>query len=379
MKIYLKNIGSCDLNYQHNYLKSEISKNANLIDNVADADVIVFTGTCACTELQIISTVNEMIDILSCAKDSVKVYMTGCLTRSFTKDNSFLDKVNRWIRENIDCVVIQNDSNLLLEKLFGGDTYQQYIDFGGIAVGNGYANIYISNGCLNKCSFCKMTYQDYPLKSADLDVIKLMIDYCEQKNIADLRLLGTNISQYGIDNYGRCMLPEIIEYIEQKKGISKVSLIGFAFADAIHNDLGDIIRDSRKISSIGGSLESGSDRILKMMRKGFSSDELVRFINYIRGKHFKELETTILAGFPTETMEDVKLTLDVLKAINPSFVDVCRYIDSTFVDSHKYEQLDPEIIQEHARIYGKVLSRRRIKNVIQGDDYVCNNRLHEYE
>ncbi len=54
------------------------------------------------------------------------------------------------------------------------------------------------------------------------------------------------------------------------------------------------------------------------------------------------------------------MTLDTLKIINSVWIDICRYTDSKFIPSHNYEQLPPEIIQEHAKIYSKVLKKRKI-------------------
>ena len=59
------------------------------------------------------------------------------------------------------------------------------------------------------------------------------------------------------------------------------------------------------------------------------------------------------------------MTLDTLKIINSVWIDICRYTDSKFIPSHNYEQLPPEIIQEHAKIYSKVLKKRKIDLQIQ--------------
>ena len=81
---------------------------------------------------------------------------------------------------------------------------------------------------------------------------------------------------------------------------------------------------------------------------------------------------SIIAGFPTETLEDVKMTLQALKEISPTNVDICRYTDSSFIPSHNYEQLHPDIIQEHTRIYSKVLKKRNIGFTIQLYSYKEN-------
>lgn len=79
-----------------------------------------------------------------------------------------------------------------------------------------------------------------------------------------------------------------------------------------------------------------------------------------------------MLDFQPEIIEDIKLTLEVLKLLNPSTVDICRYTNSKFVDSNKYPQLSPTEIENHTRIYQKVLSRRKINTMITGKSYINN-------
>ena len=71
-------------------------------------------------------------------------------------------------------------------------------------------------------------------------------------------------------------------------------------------------------------------------------------------------------------MEDVFISLEVLKKLDPKEIDLCRYTNSKIVDSNKYEQLTPEEIQEHTKIYEKVLRKRNVKTNIVGNGYKYN-------
>jgi len=132
------------------------------------------------------------------------------------------------------------------------------------------------------------------------------------------------------------------------------------------------MRESSKIDEIGGSLESGSNRILKLIRKGFTSEEIIEFVNEIRKKYPRNLRLNVISGFPTETMEDVFISLEVLKKLDPKEIDLCRYTNSKIVDSNKFEQLTPEEIQGHTKIYEKVLRKRNVKTNIVGNGYKYN-------
>lgn len=372
MKIFIGEIMSCNLNYQPNYIACELIDNFEITETVEKADIIVFPGTCSCTKENILFSLNYISSILKRKKSNAKTYMTGCLTRKFI--NSELFDIEKWLNEHIDFIIPQNEPNLLLQQIsqekFGNRKRE---DFGLYTINqNNVGTIYISNGCLNNCSFCKTTFQKLPLKSADIDEVKNVISEFDKREIKKIILKGTNVSQYGLDLNGTYMLPLIIDCIESTKSIRELDLIGFAFKDAIHNDFSYVFKNSSKLRGISGALESGSDRLLDLMRKGFTSKEIIKFIETISKKYPKELILNIIAGFPTENIEDIKLTLEVLKLLNPSTVDICRYTNSKFVDSNKYPQLSPTEIENHTRIYQKVLSRRKVNTMITGKSYINN-------
>ena len=368
MKIFIGANNSCNLNYQHNVIYDELFKSFELTPNVSEADAIVIAETCCCTQFNLIYTLNYIASILKEKKPEAKTYLTGCITRKF-EDNTFLANVERWLKNNVDYIVPQNQPSLLL-KLISEDVFinKDINDFGMIVRYPEYsfAEIYISNGCLNNCSFCKLTFQKYPLKSAELSKVKEFIDSLNDEKYSKVILKGTNICQYGLDIYNEYMLPEIISYLEKKENIKNVILAGFSFKDAIKNDFQSVIANSRKVVELCGSLESGSDRILELIRKGFTSDEIINFVQGIRKINYKSLYLNIIAGFPTETLDDIKKTLTVLKQLDPYMVDICRYTNSEFVYSSHYKQLSPTEIQNHTRIYSKVLQKRNIDINISG-------------
>lgn len=235
--------------------------------------------------------------------------MTGCITRNFIDDQK-LNFVKDYLKNNIHYIIPHDKPNQLL-KLVSKETFRNE-DNDNFGYYNTYQNIsklYISNGCLNRCTFCKLTFQDYPLKSVKLEEIKNAINHIDEIGIKNVIIFGTNISQYGLDLYKKYMLPDIIDYIETKNNIKNVSLIGFSFKDAIKGNFKYSLKNSTKVKSLSGSLESGSDRLLKLINKGFTSQEIIDFATYIN----KDLYLNIIAGFPTETIEDVKITLKVLK------------------------------------------------------------------
>lgn len=364
MKIFIGAKYSCALNYQHDLIYEELKEKFEITPKVEDADAIVFASSCACTEDTIIGELNYFYGCIKKKKPGAKVYLTGCLTREFKKTQDFAE-YNKWLENNIDFIIPQNQPNLLLQKISPKFNDLPPEDFGCITYNEHGVELHIGNGCLNNCTFCKVYYQNYPLKSVPIEELKESIDKAVDLGAPIIRLIATNLSQYGIDLYREPKLLEIIDYIESKDSVEYIELNGFSYKDAINYNFADSLAQSRKITYISGSLESGSPRLLEMIRKGFTPEEIIEFIRKIKSQYPRYLIINIIAGLPTESLEDVKLTLDVLKEIAPYEVSICEYIKSSYLTHlNSFPQLSDKEINAHRKIYNEVLTRRRVKTRI---------------
>ena len=204
------------------------------------------------------------------------------------------------------------------------------------------------------------------LKDTSIEEVKDAIDEIDKEGVSTVQLRGLNIAQYGLGLYHDYKLMDICEYIEDKKNIKKVILSGFAFLDAIRGKFADRLKHLEKTSCIVGSLESGSNRILKLMNKGFTVEEFLSFYDEVNSRYNKDFWFNIISGFPTETKEDCFKTLEILKKIKPELVNINTYSDSIFIPSHNFEQLSDREIREHTKIYSKVLKNNKIPFQING-------------
>lgn len=372
MKIFLDEGYGCSLNYLNYYFKRELlSKHYNITADPSDADILIFPKNCCCTFYDMIKTFSHIEVVLAQKKDTAQTLLIGCLTR---ESNSPVNScIADWISRNIDFVFPQNSPELLLKHISQQSFASLEKDFGFYIHDDKSAAVYISNGCQNNCSFCKLTFQKYPLSSANFEKVLYFIDQIDDKKLPSLFLKGTNICQFGLDNYSTHKLPELLEYIDAKENIKNVSLVGFSFKDAIKNNFQDVLANSKKNYTLCGSLESGSDRILELMRKGFTSQEIIDFVNSIRKSNDIGLYLNIIAGFPTENIDDIKQTLYVLNEMRAPEVNICRYTNSLFVDSNQFRQLSAEQIHDSARCYKKVLTQRGVKAHISGFGYSLEN------
>lgn len=366
MKIFIGKKYSCELNYQHDYILKSLYAKYEITEKVSEADIIIFASSCSFTERVILEEIAYFSDCISKKKKGAQVYLTGCLTREF-KNPSLSQNIQDWLKNNIDYLIPQNTPNLLLQKIDSSFNNLKTDDFGYVTGSNisDLAVIYIGNGCRCNCAFCKVSYQYYPLKSVKIEEIKDAIDEVNEYNYSYLSVRATNLSQCGLDLYEKPILPEIIDYIESKDKILQYELIGFSYRDAIKYHFEDCLSKSRKLDYISGSLESGSPRLLEMIRKGFTPEEIINFIKKINRYRHINLDLNIIAGLPTETLEDIKETLEVLKQINPYCVSISDYISSKYLTYlNSFPQLTDREIANHRNIYNEILTRRKVRTRI---------------
>lgn len=219
MKVFIGENFSCGVNYQYLELIYKLKRTDSvIIDDSSDADVIIFSDTCACHSDRILLVLQYIESVLKRKKDGAKVYLTGCLAREFIDKKRFKE-VNDWLNENIDLIVPGNRVDLILKDMYK-DIFNNYRSKSGFNIVLGdEALLFISSGCLHKCSFCKTNYQNIPLTSMDLGEVIYFIDMIDRAGIKTLDIRGMNICQFGLDTKGDYLLPYIIDYVEKKENI----------------------------------------------------------------------------------------------------------------------------------------------------------------
>jgi len=360
MKIFAADLGSCGANYQKDYLLGNLVKHFEFTEDLQEADIVLMLGGCCCTEPQMYQTIDFIQYLLDNKRKDAATYLTGCITRTF-KDIPKLQEIEKFLRTNIDYVISHYEPNKLLKliceqefELFDDDGFAM-VDYDDVC-----ADIYVQNGCTHNCSFCKTNYINYNLKDASLEEIKESIDALDAKKIKSIQLRGLNLSQYGLALYRDYKLMDVCEYIEGKSNIKQVILSGVAFSDAISAQFADRLKYLEKTSCIVGSLESGSNRLLSLMNKGFTKEQFLDFYYDVNSIYKKKFWLNIISGFPTETIDDCLETINVIKEVKPQLVHINTYCDSEFIPAHNLEQPTAKEIREHTKIYTKVFKNYSI-------------------
>lgn len=208
-----------------------------------------------------------------------------------------------------------------LGKRFGFDIKDEHFVYDS---NTGDLNIWPVNGCLKKCSFCRRCYMNIPFESISLEEIKKELDYIKETNPELMRyinLRAENLTEYGIDIYGEPKLSELIDLVDSYDEVEEIaSDIGFAIAeinDAILNSL----CISKKVDFLPLNLEVGNDRLLKLNNKGHTREQAIRVFKKLREAHLNlYIVTTVMIGFPTETLTDIYDLAELIRETEPNFV-----------------------------------------------------------
>ena len=182
----------------------------------------------------------------------------------------------------------------------------------------------IMQGCDHFCSFCIVPYVRGRERSRPSWEILEEIRHLAEMGVKEVFLLGQNVNGYGKGLEGEVDFPGLLDQINEIEGIERIR-----FTTSHPADLSDaLIQDFSKLEKLCEHIhlpfQSGSDRILKAMHRGYTRGSYLERI-----KRLKEvcpsiaITADVIVGFPGEEEEDFRETLDLMKKVQ--FVDLFSF------------------------------------------------------
>lgn len=233
-----------------------------------------------------------------------------------------------------------------LGKRFGYDISEKYFVYD-----NGFLNIWPVDGCLNKCGFCRRTYMEIPFESKSLEFLKSNLDYYQQnepEKMKNISLRAENLTEYGIDLYGKRSLADVIRLLDSYEEIESIEIpIGMCIGE-IDDDLLDALCSCKKIYSMALNLEAGTDRLLNVIGKRHSCERAKEICRKLKDSHqLMHLQTTVMLGLPTENFDDIFSLAQLILDCEFNYVHCNYYGYSPKHPLAKYEQLKPQVTEYH--------------------------------
>lgn len=293
--------------------------------DVAEAQVVVF-NTCAIRENadnRLYGNLGHLAP-LKRANPRLRVVVAGCLAQ---KDGGRIQERAPWV----DVVVGTHALPELLELLRRSETEGPQMDVSEFTevfpsalparreVAH-HAWVSITVGCDNACTFCIVPLVRGPQLSRPVGDILAEVQGVARAGVVEVTLLGQNVNTYGRDltvpdSSPRSLFADLLRAVDEVDGLRRVRFT----SPHPHDFTPDVIEamaESEKVCEhIHFPLQSGSDRVLKAMRRSYRSERYLGWLERIRdGVPGIAVTTDIIVGFPGETDEDFAQTLEVVRA-----------------------------------------------------------------
>ncbi len=164
-----------------------------------------------------------------------------------------------------------------------------------------YAYIKISEGCNRFCAFCAIPLITGRHKSVPIDELLAEVRSLVAKGVKEFNVIAQDLSSYGLDLYGKMMLPELVDRMAQLEGVEWIRL-HYAYPTQFPYEVLPVMaRHSNVCKYLDIALQHISDKVLANMRRHIGKAETLELIARIRrevpGIH---LRTTLMVGFPGE-------------------------------------------------------------------------------
>ncbi len=332
MKYYIKTFG-CQMNEHDSEIIAGILESAGYqpAEDLAAADVIVI-NTCCIRESAENKIWGYIGNLKACKyqKPGVILAAVGCMMQQKT----IVDLLKRQGR-HLDIVLGTYQQHRLPEyisRVLAGESpivdisedNQDFPDELPCRQSSKYsAQVNIIYGCNNFCSYCIVPHVRGRERSRDFSAIMSELHSLAKNGIKEIMLLGQNVNSYGKDwrRQGQTEAPDFADLLQaasQVEGIERIRYMSSHPRD-FSPQLVDIISDLPKVRDYYHlPLQSGCDRILQAMNRGYSTADYQAILAQIREKTPQAAVTTdLIVGFPGETEADFQQTLD--------FVAKCRF------------------------------------------------------
>jgi MiaB/RimO family radical SAM methylthiotransferase len=185
--------------------------------------------------------------------------------------------------------------------------------------------IMTAKGCLGNCTYCSDLHSCGRLQSKPIDRVVAELKQGLERGFRRFHLISTDLGAYGRDlGYTLCdLLTQLTNEKEEYQLL--VDQVEPYFLNEMVGDLAKFI-GSGKIGLLGVSAQSGSNRMLKAMRRKYTAEEFERCITTIKKESPKVLVSTqLMVGFPGETEEDFEATMTLLDKVALDYVQVFRF------------------------------------------------------
>jgi tRNA-2-methylthio-N6-dimethylallyladenosine synthase len=319
-KLFIETLG-CQMNdtdSQHIIAELKEHKNYTQTQDIEEADLIII-NTCSVREKPVAKLFSEIGQFNTRKKDGAKIGVCGCTASHLGKDiikrAPYVDFVVG--ARNISKIkdVVDTKGAVEIDIDYDDSTYQ----FASNSTSLYKTSVNISVGCDKECTYCIVP----ATRGDEISIPPEMIIDQVKKDVArgakEVTLLGQNVNSYGrrfSDGRAKYSFTQLLRDVSKIEGLERIR---FTSPHPLHMDdefIEEFANNPKISKCIHMPLQSGSTKILKAMKRGYTKEW---FLN--RAKKIRDMvpnvriTTDIIVAFPGETQEDFEDTIDVIKQV----------------------------------------------------------------
>jgi len=262
---------------------------------------IVVVNTCGFIDKAKEESINTILDQLELKRRGKldKVYVTGCLSERYRGDlEKEIPEVDAWFGTL--------ELPLILKQL-NADYKSELLGERLLSTPKHYAYMKISEGCNRTCSFCAIPLMRGQHISKPIEELVREAEGLVQKGVKEVMLIAQELTYYGLDIYKKRELPRLMHALADVKGLEWIRL-HYAYPSKFPMEILDVMRERDNICNyLDMPLQHAANNMLKAMRRNITREEMSDLIHQIRDKVPGIcLRTTLISGFPGETLDDVE-------------------------------------------------------------------------
>lgn len=212
------------------------------------------------------------------------------------------------------------------------------------------AKVKVAQGCRGSCSYCIVKLIKGPLASRSIEAVTRDVERLIQCGAKQVFLTAQDVGASGLDSGYR--LPELIEAICELEHEFKLR-IGMMNVSSINDIVEDLVRvfeHPKVYKFLHLPVQSGSDTVLRRMERGYTVYDFKRIVaRFRRACRDITLSTDFIVGFPTETDEDFRATMQLLREVRPVKVNITRFSQRKGTPAFVLKPVTGRIVKERSR------------------------------
>ena len=308
------------------------SRGYEIVPEGGTADIYI-VNTCTVTNIADRKS-RQMISKCHRLSPEARIIVTGCWSQRCPASAKELDGVS--------AVLGSSEKSRIAEvcaEVLSGDPYKdrvrdlmhehEFEEMTAVAEGRTRAYLKIQDGCDRFCTYCAIPFARGGVRSRPIGSVRREFERLDKAGFREVVLTGIHMTDYGKD-LGGVDLADAIACAEGLNGIKRIRLGSLEPHGLNDRMIERITGDPRVCRQFHLSLQSGSDGVLRRMRRGYTADEYAGIVDKIRSSYGDERDTVaittdIIAGFPGETENEHLETVDFMRRIGFARVHVFPY------------------------------------------------------